>query len=42
MTEGDKSLAATGNLKRPLIPVVIGWVKTRLECIPEEMVPIPA
>ena len=33
MTEGDKPLTATGNLKRLSIPLVIGW-----EHFPEEMV----
>jgi len=38
MTEGDKPLTATGNLKRPSIPLVIGWIKTTWGCTPEEMV----
>ena len=31
-------MKAAGNLKRPLIPLVIGWVKTAWEGIPEQMV----
>ena len=38
MTEGDKPLTATGNLKRPSIPLVIGWFKAVWGFIPEEMV----
>ena len=38
MVEGDKPLTPAGNIKRPSIPVVIGWVKTTWERIPEEMV----
>jgi len=39
MAEGDKPLTPPGNIKRPLIPVVSGWVKTIWEHIPLEMVP---
>jgi len=38
MTEGDKPLTAAGNLKRPSIPLVIGWFKAVWGFIPEEMV----
>jgi len=37
ITEGDKPLKATYNLKRPSIPLVIGLVKTTWERIPKEM-----
>jgi len=37
MGESDTPLTAAGNLKRPLIPVVIGSVKTAWECILVEM-----
>ena len=37
MAEGNKSLTPAGNIKRPSIPVVIGWVKTAWDCIPVEM-----
>jgi len=35
---GDKPLTDVGNLQRSSIPLVIGWVKTVWEYIPEEMV----
>jgi len=38
MGERDKPLTPAGNIKRPSITVVIGWVKTVWERIPEEMV----
>jgi len=38
MGESGTPLTAAGNLSRPSIPVVIGWVKTVWECIPVEMV----
>jgi len=38
MAQGNKPLTAAGNLKKPSIPVVIGWAKTVWECIPKEMV----
>ena len=38
MMGSDKPLKAADNLKRLLIPLVIGWVKIMCKHIPEEMV----
>ena len=36
--KGDKPLTPAGNIKRPSIAIIIGWIKTTWKPIPEEMV----